>query len=454
MKKTFLFLPFMLIGCHGLALADSFCPTPKEFEALPAPSLSDRFFVASHIYAAVKYRFAHMRSLGNSYDLDKTYHDYLDDIATVATRVDFDRKTAKFFATLKNGHTRFLDKLASCHYSLPFKVDFIEGKWLVTHSWLSTLPVGAEIRSINSRDFSQWADQQVAFISDSSVRSQRHLLSSPGYGMWLWPQHFTFTVQKPGEKSQSLVVDRNAPNAYGLKPTFKGLYKPASGITVIKETSHIVRITVSDFVDPHNENKMIDIVKKYQKSPVILFDVRQSEGGGTPIQLIRSLLEKPTYDEIALTPQHIAVNDAYNDLDIPDAPSYSNTWMRFAGGLITPKPLYHGKVFILSDGGCPSACEDFLMLMKSSKRAVILGEPSWGIFGVRSGEVLPQQHMEFGVGAINIQWPDGTEAEGKGIIPDVSIPLTQEELLAGKDAVLEKSIKYINTVMKEDHHEQ
>jgi carboxyl-terminal processing protease len=39
--------------------------------------------------------------------------------------------------------------------------------------------------------------------------------------------------------------------------------------------------------------------------------------------------------------------------------------------------------------------------------------------------------------------PDGTRVEGRGVIPDVAVPLTRADLLAGRDAPLEAAIRWI-----------
>lgn len=456
MNKTFLLIyitAFFLTPSYGVAeTPTASCPTSKEFATLAAPSMADRFWIASRIYASVTARFAHWSSLDPSYDFDEHYQDYLKSLSTISTRLDFDKKTAKLFASLHNTHTSFSDQLVHCYPGLPFRVGFIEGKWIVTRSWIKSVPVGVEVSAINHDVFSTWADQQVAFISDSSLRDQRQDLTSMKYGVWLWPRKFTLTFHFPGKKDVSVDVDRNLSDSSEKNPPIKGRYVAVKGVSVSQISPGIERITVSDFSHPENEKKMVQAVRDHQDVPALLFDVRGNGGGSAPNDLIQSLLEKPTKDEIGMSPQHIAVNDAYSDVALSDVLSYSHTWFRFGGDVIKPKTLYHGKVFVLTDDGCASACEDFLMIMKSSKRAVIMGEESVGGYGLRSDVFFPKQNMRFAVGVINVLWPDGTEAEGKGIIPDVSIPLTQEELLAGKDAVLEKSIKYINNVMKKDHH--
>jgi C-terminal processing protease CtpA/Prc len=40
---------------------------------------------------------------------------------------------------------------------------------------------------------------------------------------------------------------------------------------------------------------------------------------------------------------------------------------------------------------------------------------------------------------------NGTRLEGRGVVPDVAVPLRREELLAGRDAPLEAALQWIET---------
>jgi C-terminal processing protease CtpA/Prc len=39
--------------------------------------------------------------------------------------------------------------------------------------------------------------------------------------------------------------------------------------------------------------------------------------------------------------------------------------------------------------------------------------------------------------------PDGRRVEGRGVVPDEPVPVRREDLLAGRDAALEKAIEWI-----------
>jgi hypothetical protein len=79
------------------------------------------------------------------------------------------------------------------------------------------------------------------------------------------------------------------------------------------------------------------------------------------------------------------------------------------------------------DGGCFSACEDFLIPYKDNHRATIVGKQT-------SGSTDQPFTKEFGNGMLvslsmrRVSMPDGSNFEGVGIIPDVEVLSTAADL--------------------------
>ena len=110
-----------------------------------------------------------------------------------------------------------------------------------------------------------------------------------------------------------------------------------------------------------------------------------------------------------------------------------------AGERVEP---YSGPVAILVDAMSGSASECFTGGMQGIGRARVFGQVSMGqalpaLFNkLPNGDVLIHAYGDF-VAA------DGTRLEGRGVVPDVVVPLTREALLAGRDAVLESALDWI-----------
>jgi carboxyl-terminal processing protease len=111
-----------------------------------------------------------------------------------------------------------------------------------------------------------------------------------------------------------------------------------------------------------------------------------------------------------------------------------------AGQRVEP---YAGPLAILVDGMTGSASECFAGGMQAVKRARVFGQTSMGqalpafFDKLPNGDVLIHATGDFVTA-------DGTRLEGRGVIPDETVPLVRAELLAGRDATLDAALKWID----------
>ena len=115
-----------------------------------------------------------------------------------------------------------------------------------------------------------------------------------------------------------------------------------------------------------------------------------------------------------------------------DRDGYKDT-TKAAKSYVCDKPLV-----ILIDGGSASASEIFSGAMKDNGRALIVGEKSFG-----KGLVQEVNKLPMGAGCnITVQkylTPSGTDINKKGIMPDVVVKFTPEDVKANKDVQLIKA---------------
>ena len=111
-----------------------------------------------------------------------------------------------------------------------------------------------------------------------------------------------------------------------------------------------------------------------------------------------------------------------------------------AGERVEP---FAGPVAILIDSMSGSASECFAGGMQSIGRARVFGQTSMGqalpaLFDrLPNGDVLIHAYGDFVTAA-------GTRLEGRGVIPDETVPLTREDLLAGHDRPMEAALAWID----------
>lgn len=100
------------------------------------------------------------------------------------------------------------------------------------------------------------------------------------------------------------------------------------------------------------------------------------------------------------------------------------------------------EVAVLTGPGTFSAAEDFLVPLKFSKRALLIGEKTAGSTGNPIAVALPGGGT-FRVVSKRDMFPDGKEFVGIGIIPDVEVKVTQQDIIGKNDPVLNKGIEVI-----------
>lgn len=104
---------------------------------------------------------------------------------------------------------------------------------------------------------------------------------------------------------------------------------------------------------------------------------------------------------------------------------------------------YFGPLVILTGPATHSSAEDFVIELKQRGRTLIVGEKTSGGAGGRLAFSLPGGG-EFGLSTFKATYPDGREYMGTGIQPDVEVRPTLDDIIKGKDRVLEKGIEVIN----------
>jgi carboxyl-terminal processing protease len=402
-------------------------------------SLSERVFVASKVYALVEeHFFGNMNvSIPNA---DALYKDYLLRVLGAEDRREFDLNTMEFMADLHDGHSAFGDSWLARTYgqALGFYASPLDGKWVVGTSSVDDLRPGDIVASINDGQLKDFFTQQQKYISGSSEAAQRHNLFLLPY---LFPEQFLLTL----DDGRTVTVKRGASPEHQENVAGRWL-----------KQSEVAYIRIPSFFSPLFEENALGYVRQFQKAKVLVIDVRENPGGIPPSRLTEALMDRPyrgwkesTYIRIgSFDYRQNAITKAQSS-GLPDySRGYIDALTNLATSQITwdarsvlPSPTaYHGKVVLLVDGGCASACEDFVEPFKDNGRATIVGETTEGTSG------LPYFY-DFGNGmSVKISmkrehFPDGSEFEGVGIKPDIEVRSSIDDLRHGRDAVLDRAWK-------------
>ncbi|MFN0104977.1 MAG: S41 family peptidase [Bryobacteraceae bacterium] len=405
--------------------------------------VEQRAWVASKLYASIQMFNAHSEG-APGFDLDREYRAYLKVAMEAADRRAFDLATIAFAGKLRNGHSGFYDSWLLQNHGQPLGFSLLpmtEG-WVVTTSQLPGLSPGDIVVSVGGKPIENFYAENDAMLEGSSEATRRRKFC---WSTHLWPERFDLVLTN----GKTVSIDRGNQKLESAKtfPFPQGEVRTPEGIGFIR---------IQSFEDPAHEMSAVRRVKQLSAAKALIIDVRGNGGGSSPTQLISTLLDRPWRDFRYTTPVHIAHAGAQNQVrrafpkvqSDPYLRGYLDAFEEFRNAdVLTPgaayspsADAYKGKVILLVDGFCNSACEDFIQPFKSTGRGILIGEASNG----SSGQPYYYDFgdgMSFRVSSKRYYLPDGNPLEGVGIRPDVEIRPSLADWRGGSDPVLAKALQ-------------
>ncbi|MGU3377125.1 S41 family peptidase [Chryseobacterium sp. M5A1_1a] len=106
------------------------------------------------------------------------------------------------------------------------------------------------------------------------------------------------------------------------------------------------------------------------------------------------------------------------------------------------KEAFNGKVFVLINGGSFSASSIITAKLKNDKRATLVGEETGGandgtVAGFYSYQKLPNSEIRFPIGLLLVQPDINFSDSKKGVVPDVTVHESMQDIIDRKDPQLD-----------------
>ena len=172
-------------------------------------------------------------------------------------------------------------------------------------------------------------------------------------------------------------------------------------------------VFLMDLLDP-----IENALQSFSDEKAVIIDLRGNPGGfgGMALPICRHLVDHET-------------------------PLGTMRWRKGEMQLTVENPVPHpfkGPLAILTDEGTASTSEILAAGLQECGRAIVVGSNTLGAALPSALMKLPDgSRLQYAVA--DYRTAKGVLIEGRGVKPDVAVPVTRKELLAGKDPVLERA---------------
>jgi hypothetical protein len=421
--------------------------------------------------------------------LKKSFDETMNGLTGPLTEFDFYLRLLPLIAEIKDGHTRaqlstpagaFLDARP---IFFPFGLRFLNGKAYIFRNLSSDAGIkeGAELLAIDGTPIAEIVSKLMPLMpSDAGIRtSQVRRLEFPANFGRLFALRFgpreSFRLRLQPFRSKD-IKELSVPGVTveDLNRILRERYPASAERHPVYEMSFLgttAVLTIRSFGDdpekgtPPYPEFLDDAFRTLEekKTPNLIIDLR-SNGGGMDRYgklLFAHVMDRPflyywtletkkdNYDLFRFTNETAEGREELAKQVKKNARGWFDVLGHPNSGLQNPEaPRFAGRVAILIDGLSFSATGETTSLFHYHKKAVFFGEECGsGYYGNTSGfmvtATLPNTRIQVRIPLVVYTMAVDGYPKDRGIVPDHPVSPTIEDLLAGRDPVMERAVAYL-----------
>jgi carboxyl-terminal processing protease len=420
----------------------------KDSQLIPPVEINEAERIAgfARLWSEVKYNFAFFDQVPEI-DWDQILIEYIPKVQAAKTSVDYYKVLRRCIALLKDGHTGVWGPSDEPKCELPIQVKAVRNQAVIVQVYpidkiksdklkdellAAKLEPGDAITHIDGQSVQQiLAEEIYPFISASTAQA----LDLKAYPKLLLGDYGTKVlldmIRLDGTKSKVTLT----------RGRYRFSHKP-NNFECKELENGIVYVNLPGFGSDNVVKEFDKVFDKIKESKGLILDVRQNGGGSTSYgyAILSQLVDKSVPGSHWKTRKYIAAYRAWGR---------EEQWQEGDHSTIEPHKTRHygGPVVVLAGPDTASAAEDFVVAFQTSNRGKVIGQKTCGSTGQPLTLELP------GGGGARIctkrdTYPDGREFVGIGVIPDIEIGPTRQNIAEERDAVLEKALEVLNSMIK------
>jgi hypothetical protein len=430
------------------------------------------------------YRYTPKKELDHQFDaIEKS-------LTQPLTEIEFFRLLAPLVGNINDGHTRIYfsaaleNDLQDKPVLFPFKLRFIDGKAYLFRNYSQNegLVMGSELLSINKKPVAEIIDQMLPLVTrDAHVETARFrrmesttLFGSLHTALFGPTASFTIAYREPGGGDVKK-VDVQGIRPKDLNGVFAQRYPEAAAQLPpiqLEWKNDIAVLTVRTFGSGPYQSAGIpyppflrDTFQELEDKGTryLIIDLRDNVGGDDAYGkiLFAHLMDKP-FEYY----RHLRMNQAeysfFKYTNVPperaklpanqfkknDEGAYDLSFHPNLGLQQPIPPVFQGKVYVLINGNSFSGTGECTSLIHYHKKAVFIGEECGsGYYGNTSGFMpeltLPNSKLRVRIPLLRYTMAVSGYPEDRGIIPEHPVEPSIEDLIKGRDVVMEYALALI-----------
>ncbi len=463
----------IMIFTVALILYSSICSFGQDWNKDLTPE--QKIFSLSKMWKDVSENFAFFENVP-TLNWDSLYQAYIPKVLATKTKFEYYRLLERFICSLKDGHTVMFHfnelfphyKRFNFNNDLRLYPEAINKRVYITRvggiEMTKTIPLGTEIIEVNNLPVIKYLEENVFPYIAASTEQALWYYGVPEMFRGLVnvgkPYQWDVKFKKPdGVVFNKKLILTEEPKEFEGKsyPEY-----PTRDEVVFKWLENeIAYIALNTFSKDSAVAIFKSLVPEIKKAKSVILDLRRNEGGNTNIGA-EMLSYFTDTDTLVGSKWQTRISNAYyksngynlrntKTLDEEDKMFlryYKNeSWMEGGTMKFENKSPRNDRLrmplVVLTGTYTVSAGEDFLIMLEGIKnRAIRIGQRTSGSSGQRIGSRILTGGMYL-ICTKKDTYPDGKRFVGIGIIPDIEIEPTIEDVLNGSDLILNKAVEVL-----------
>lgn len=405
-----------------------------SYPEMSYPNASYRLLALFRYWNIIQYYFPYKYLIGENWD--NVLIEFIPQFINAKNELEYKLTLLKLVARTHDSHAIIFDPIIEKfrgNYYVPFYVSFVDNKPVITDSMFNTiekeypLRIGDIILKVNGKSVKRIISEQSPYTSGSNYTC---LLRNLSFNLLRSDTNFISVSFNRGDRIFSKKISCYPyPNDPAMFHNIFNKNKPLYQLLSKEKNIGYLYLGSSSG----------GVVPDYSNTKGLIIDLRCYPNGKKVYGYVdmQQLYEKPV--KFAKFTSSI-INQP--GLFIYNKDCYTGDNKDVTLTKISKTVFYKGKVILLVNELTQSHAEFMAMFYRCSPNAVVIGSTTAGADGNISYIPLPG-NIQTTMSGIGVYYPDGTETQRVGIVPDIVVTPTIKGIRDNHDEVLEKAISLI-----------